>query len=282
MAKAAEPSVNSHVKNQAQLFRYATWVHIGVDAEDCEDVNEETGEVSCGNPLHFHAWCRLPNQFQHREIREKAQAARARRARQLRDPSSDSAAVLRDELDALLRLPDAQERLVDELVNHTWWKDYMQAVRDLHEFEDDKGEKPWATVDEDRVRYAELQSLDPAERPAEEFTELEAHLLAHTNAIEAGHAKLTEPRREALRGRSLDDLAEMVRDQRIDTEAQEEFMHVFSMWEWYAGTLRCPAGERYFPSMDAMTEAAPEVINRLQEVFDDLERTLDTGPAKNS
>jgi hypothetical protein len=274
--------VDAAQKTPAQLFRYSTWLHVGAGAEGCEDVHEDSGEVTCANPLHFHAWCRLPNQFQHREIREKAMAARARRARQLRDPSSDSAVVLSDELDAILRGADAAEVLINELVAKDWWKDYMQAVRDLHEIEDDRGEKPWATIEHDRQRYVQLQSLDEVDRPAEEFAELERHLTAYGEALEALHKELVEPKRQALAGRDPGELAELVREQRIEGEAQEEFMHIYSTWEWLVGTLRCPGGERRFVSLEQMQAAAPEVIAALDQTFDDLERTFDAGPTKNS
>jgi hypothetical protein len=284
MAEVAEaPDVpDAAEKTPAQLFRYSTWLHVGVGAENCADVNEETGEVSCGDALHFHAWCRLPNQFQHREIREKALAARARRVRQLRDPMSDSAAILADDLDTILRQPGAHAALVDELVNRDWWKDYVEAVRDLHELEDERGERPWETVERDRARYDELQSLDEAERPTEEFAELEAHLLAYTAAVSAAHEAILEPKRQALLARDINDVAELVREQRIDGEAQAEFMHIYSSWQWYVGTLRAPGGERRFASMEAMQATAPEVIAALAETFDDLERTFDEGPTKNS
>lgn len=279
---ADAPPQDGAVKTPAQLFRYSTWMHVGAGAETCDDVDEAVGTVSCGNVLHFHAWCRLPNQFQHREIREKALAARARRVRQLRDVNSDSAAILADDLEAIMRGPDPMGSLVEELVNEDWWRDYMEAVRDLHEFEDDRGELPWATIDHDRARLAELQSLDSAERPAEELAELEAHLLAYTDAVNAAHIAIVTPKRDALIARDIADLLEMVREQRIASEAQAEFMHIYSTWQWFAGTLIAPNRGRRFESMDAMQAAAPEVITALSETFEDLEQTFDGGPTKNS
>src|SRR5262245_39990006 len=40
-----------------KLFSFSGFVHVGPGARECED--GEDG--SCGNPLHFHDWCRLPN-----------------------------------------------------------------------------------------------------------------------------------------------------------------------------------------------------------------------------
>jgi hypothetical protein len=269
-------------KTPAQLFRYSTWLHVGAGAEQCEDVDEQAGEVTCANPLHFHAWCRLINQFQHREIREKALAARARRVRQLRDPTSDSRAILEDDIDTIVRQPGALDALVDELVDKDFLKDYFEARRDLHEFEDEHGERPWQTIEQDRARYEQLKSLDEAERPSEEFTELENHLLAHAAAASAAHDAIREPKRQALAARDINDLADMVREQRIAQEGQAEFNHIYSSWQWYVGTLRTPGGPRRFESMEAMEAAAPEVIEALGETFSDLERTFDEGPTKNS
>jgi hypothetical protein len=72
-----------------QLFRYSAWVHVGDGAQDCA-----TAEIGCTDPGHFHAWCRLPNQLQHEDIRERALAAKARRIRQMRDPEADAHEIL--------------------------------------------------------------------------------------------------------------------------------------------------------------------------------------------
>src|SRR5262245_8571172 len=77
-------------KAPGELFKFSAWVHIGVGADECE--HAQTG--NCADPGHFHAWCRLPNQFQHQDIRERALAAKARRIRQLRDPATDGYDVL--------------------------------------------------------------------------------------------------------------------------------------------------------------------------------------------
>lgn len=262
-------------KTPQQLFRYSTWLHIGPEAEYCPE-----GEDGCTNPLHFHAWCRLPNQFAHREIREKALAARARRARQLRDPHSDAAAVLDDDVEAIMRQPDAKAALVDELLGAEWWKDYMEAVRDLHELEDDAGERPWQHIDHDRARFVELQAME--DRPAEEFAELERHLTRYADELTRRHEEISRPRREALEARDVNDLCDLVREQRITAEAQEEFMHTYSAWSWYAGTLTQPHGERKFQAMAQLEACAPEVIEALQRTFEDLEQTFNEGPAKNS
>jgi hypothetical protein len=81
----------------------------------------------CGNPLHFHAWCRLPNQLQHEDIRERALAAKARRIRQLRDPECDAYQILESDMSELLRIGD-EGLIVDELANKDWWKRQIDAM----------------------------------------------------------------------------------------------------------------------------------------------------------
>src|SRR3954465_4912909 len=127
MTTATPPTKDTDAtKSPDQLFRYSAWVHVGAGAERCEE--GETGP--CGNPLLFHAWCRLPNQLQHQEIRERALAAKARRIRQLRDPESDAAQILASDMDELRRVA-SHEDLVDELVRKDWWKRQMEAMGDI-------------------------------------------------------------------------------------------------------------------------------------------------------
>src|SRR4051794_11552830 len=82
-----------------KLLRYADYVHVGPGADACPEGEKGT----CQDPFHFHAYCRMPNQFQHAQIREFGLAAKARRMRQLRDPDADSHQILEAEMENLLR-----------------------------------------------------------------------------------------------------------------------------------------------------------------------------------
>lgn len=261
-----------------QLFRFSTWLHVGPGAETCEEA-----QSGCANPLHFHAWCRVPNQFQHREIRERALAAKARRARQLRDVETDGCQILEDELDALARLGDAAKgQLVDELLTIDWWREYLEASKDVRETENDQGEQIYATVDADQERFAQLDAMAAEDRPPDEYAELERHLAAYNDAVDGRHRELQQPRRDALDQRDLNGLIDEIRDTRISAESTAEFMHVYSVYSWLAGTLTGPQGEPKFASLEQLEAAAPEVIDALKETFDDLERTQQGGgPAKN-
>src|SRR4051812_46998613 len=182
MTTATPPTKDTDAtKSPDQLFRYSAWVHVGAGAERCEE--GETG--SCGNPLHFHAWCRLPNQLQHQDIRERALAAKARRIRQLRDPESDAYAVLESDMDELGRVANPDD-LVVELANKDWWKRQLEAMADV---EPQDASKP---AERARDRLNELRAADSDDRPKDEYEELDRHLARFNELVEARRAELDE------------------------------------------------------------------------------------------
>lgn len=274
-------------KSPERMFRYSAWVHVGPGAEGCEGIDEEKGTTECTDPLHFHAWCRLPNQFQHKEIREKAMAARARRTRQLRDPEADSYLVLEGELDRLAHEGDnAKEAIVEELAGKFWWSDTLEAAKDLGEEKDERDEPKWEFIERDQDELAKLKVLPEGEASKETIDELERHIKAYNDALQAATDARFEPRKEALMELDLNALIDQVRDARTEREGHAEFMHTYNMWEWWIGTLAKPgagvaAGERRFASLDEMKQAAPEVLTMLEVTFGDLERTSNKDAAGN-
>lgn len=277
-------SEDEAVKTPAQMFRYSTWAHVGPGAEECEAIKEEEGTNECSNPLHFHAWCRLPNQFQHREIRERALAAKARKVRQLRDPETDAYAILEDSLDQLARQGDeAIPLLVEELLGRDWWADYMEAAQDVQEVDGGTGEdgeeyKPYARIEQDQRRHDELSDLPEDDRPKDEWDELERHLAAYAAAVKARQEEIVKPKREAMEAKGVNGLIDLVRDQRINSASTEEFMHVYSSWSWLAGTLTQPGGKTVWPpDPKALIDVAPEVLAEVKAIFDDLETTQQRG-----
>jgi hypothetical protein len=267
----------AEVQSAEDLFRYSEYVHVGPGAADCED--GENG--SCGNPLHFHGWCRLPNRFQDASIREKAMAAKARKARQLRDPNADAHEILEGDMDALARIGNrdeaGKEMLIEEILGQSYWKDQIAAIREVNDREE------YATIQEDQERYRHLLTLSDAERNADEFGELERHITGYQEAIKEERERLQTPRKEGLLDREVSDLIAEIREMRIDAEANEDFMRVFSLWEWYIGTLKPVAEgsphERVFASVEQLQGAAPEVIDELEQVFGRLESALGTKSA---
>jgi hypothetical protein len=274
--QAEHTDADRAVQPVARLFRYSTWVHVGPDAEQCD----EGQGGGCANPLHFHAWCRLPNQFQHREIRLKALAAKASYARRLRDQGTDAYEVLESELDELLRAGDVvRDAIVDELMSKAWWKEYLEAMKDVRADDtlggDDVKGALFEHIEHDQQRLQALSLMAEDDRPADEFSELQSHVVAYHTAVAARHLERTTPEREALTAQPLADLIDLLRTDRIAAAADDEFAHVYNSWQWVAGTLTQPGprGTRVIASVEALQELAPEVVEALQEVFDDLERT---------
>jgi hypothetical protein len=263
-------------RTPAEIFRFSSWVHLGPGASSCEAIDENAMSNECSDPLHFHAWCRLPNQFQHREIREKGMAAKARKTRQLRDPECDAHLILEGELDDLVAAGDsARETVIDELLQRNWWKEYVQAVKDVTDADaDEADDAPYRHIEQDRLRLAELRAMDDDQVPADELAALERHVGAYFEAVQKRHQERLEPERTALGEKENDELIELVRRERIAAAADEEFMHVYSTWEWLLGTLRAPHGERIFRDMASLMASAPEVIELLQVTYNDLERTV--------
>lgn len=281
-AEESQPAPEApEAQTPQQINRYSTWVHVGPGAEDCADVDEGAGTNDCGNPLHFHAWCRLPNQFQHRQIREKALAAKARKARQLRDPATDANAILEGELSERERADD-REPLIEEMLTVGWWRDYLQATDDVKEDEADDGSKPFERIEHDQTRYDELEKMPEDERPADEYAELGRHLVAYHEAVRSRQTELIEPKRAELEALSTPALVDRIRNQRVDSHSNEEFAHVYAAESWFVGTLNRPRGEPTFKTREALRDSAAEVIDALKDAFEDLERTQNRGTAGNS
>lgn len=279
--EAAPPEAPQAVgeKTLDEMFRYAEYVHVGPGAENCEEGEKGT----CGDPLHFHAFCRLPNQFQHSDIREKANGAKARRQRQMRTEGMDSHDILEADLDDIRRSVELSEDpsvLVDEIVQKTWWKDHQRAQAEVDEREE------FETIQKDFERARELEAMPEDQRPAEEFEELRQHTTKYMDAVTAKRDEIQKPQRDALMSRETDELIEMVRKDRIEQEGSNSFMETYSKWEWYLGTLK-PVEEgspsvRVFESIEHLEGAAPEVVDALDRTFTMLERAMQGGQTGNS
>jgi DNA repair exonuclease SbcCD ATPase subunit len=263
-----EHRASDSTSSTGELFRYSRWLHVGHGAEECEQ-----REGGCTDAQHFHAWCRLPNQFQHQDIRERALAAKARRIRQLHDPDTDAHVILEADI---AELTD-RETLVDELVAKDWWKRQLDAMKDVEEREE------YEHIEKDRERFTELQALPEDDRPADEYGELERHFQTYSDTVEKVREDLERPIREAAEGMDDNELRSEVRANQIAAEGTSVFMDVYAKWQWFAGTYTS-AGidrKRRFGSLEDLQEAAPEVIEALRSTFGDLETSLQRGAAGN-
>lgn len=272
-----------------RLFRFSEFLHVGDGAEQCAVALFLSGggplklteAPQCDSPEgHVHVWCRLPNPYQHREIREKSLAAQARRIRQLKDPNCDAYEILEAELDALI---GAKELIIEELLVEEYANDYPQAIQAV---EDDER---FQHIDHDRERYLELMKMEEAERPADEYEELTRHVNAYVDAVQAKLDETQGPRREALGGLDEGELINQIREKRIAGDAEEMFLHTYAMHEHFVGTYALsPVGidkrptTLYFASVDAMKDSATELIEALQATFADLSRAMQQGSMGNS
>lgn len=276
-----EPSADAEhspgeVRTGKNMFSYSAFVHVGPGAETCE--GGEDG--SCADPLHFHAWCRLPNPYQKETIREKALAAKARRIRMLRDPECDAYDILEQDMDSLTRGDEetARKSVVDELVAQKYWENQSQAAEDAKEREE------FAHIEEDLERYRALDALPEEERSEDEYTSLAKHIENFETAIEEARVEREKPEREALEGRDLFDLVDLIREQRIEVESNEWFMREYQKWTQFMGTMRPRdkekglPNERVFGDINHLKDAAaPEVVEALSETFAELESSKNRG-----
>lgn len=280
----AQPKPLAERSDPGSLLRYSTTLHIGPGAEECEhrDADHPTKDgAGCEDAEHYHLYLRIPNQFGHSDIREKALAAKARRRRQLEDPESDSHIVLEADIDAIRRAgEEVRETLIDELLQRDWLKDYLDAQKDVEERDE------FEHIGADRERWQELDKMDAEDRPQEEYDELVKHITEFEDAVDARRLEIQKPRREALLGKEFEDLLALVREQRIDNDSQALFMETYSKWMWHVGTLHPAASgqpkERFFDSIEEIHVASPEVVLALTEQFTKLESALAGSSGKGS
>lgn len=257
--------------NPSRLFEFSRWIHIGEGSEECE--HKEDGK--CEDGRHFHAWCRIPNQFQHEAIREKAMAAKARKIRALKDPESDAHTILEFALDELKAANDP-EGLVDEILKKDHMNVHLAAVNEL------KATEEFAHIDDDEERARALRNESEETRNNEELAQLEKHLTEFEEQVIAKRQEVEGPHREGLMQNDLDALIDMVRQDRIERAGKLQFMEIFSRWAWFLGTMKKVTvakamdyeETRYFASIKHLEATADEVLNTLDSVFADLEARM--------
>lgn len=260
------------------MFRWSAYVHVGDGAPMCE--RREEGDkglsivgVGCEDPNHFHAWVRLPNQFQHREITQKASAAQARKTRLYRDDDTDASVILDAEMDEL-RVGQIKEPVITALLQRDSTKDYMEAMMEA------RAEEEFEHVVHDQNRLAELEAMPEDERDADEYRTLVEHLDKFTAAVEAKRNEMRAVKHEAMSQLELEDLVLQLRQHRVEQEGTEEYLHVYGTWEIIAGTYtveRDPTlrkhSRRHFTEPAQLIEESPEVIDAVKDTMDDLRAT---------
>lgn len=251
-----------------KMHAFSAYLHIGPGASECP--NGENGQ--CKEVPHFHAWCRLPNQFERKTLRDKAAAASARTLRLLRDEDSDLRVILDNELDAVVARGD-KESLIEEIVGKNFLEDHLQALREVKEENED-----YETIDEDRERLRALAAMPEEERPTDEYEHLSAYLPKHTELVNARREAIEKPRREAVADKPVEELRDIVREQRIEALGNAGQVEEYSKWEWYICTLKPKSpdkpgfpNERVFAHINEFTSSAPEILEAVAATITDLE-----------
>lgn len=288
--------------SREELFQWNTWVHVGGGAEQCplaQAVSSPDYKVgmeipACPDQAHFHAWIRLPNPLQRRDIVDKATAAQARKARELRDPESDGAVILDNEID-LIRASGDTEQLVQEIVERHFQEDLSEATNEVMDQEDDEAtddegsEVPlkYQHVDQDMEELRRQEEL-PGDKRDSGFDRLKAHVESYHEAIDERMKAIQERRAEGLRERGLDHLLSIVRSDRASLITTEEYIHTHNVWQWFTCTYKPKTkgtpNEKVWGDINHMRlDSPPEVIGVLRAKFDDLDRNLiNSRRAKNS
>lgn len=270
------------------LFEYSSWVHVGDGAEACEHRHDD----KCAEEGHFHAWVRLANPYQVRDINEKAKAAQARRLRALRDPESDAAVILENELEEMREAANsgALDMLVNEIVEQDHAEDLIRATRSVRDLDDPSWEpdeegdgeqvapKLYANIEQDFEEYQRQLRMDEDQR-GEDFPELVRTVEAYTAAMNDELKSLKDERRGELSSRPLDDLMEIIRKDRRDSDAAEAYLNTYHSWTMFTCTFKpCLKGtpnERVFTDFMKMKHETPDVVLRaLRTAFESLEGRL--------
>jgi hypothetical protein len=273
-----------------ELFKWSSWVHVGEGAEECE----HRTDGACKDEDHFHAWVRLPNPYQRKDILEKARAARARRMRTLRDEDSDARAIIEDDL-AAIRASGARDILIDEMIYAQAQEVWVEATREVMDYDatgvesdeetDSDGEPPkkYDLIGQDAQELERLEAL-PEEERGEDYPTLKARVDEYKAEVTAARERIEGLRRETLEQKSWDDLIDMVRQERMENAAAEAFLEANQLWTFFACTYKAPKVEqRVFKDYTAMKLGTPDdVIAALGKTFNDLESRLSRGAVGNS
>lgn len=270
----APESINISRANAQQMFRWSAYLHVGEGAEECSCREEVEGGaivgVGCENPAHFHAWVRLPNQYQHREIVQKSSAAQARKQRAYADDSTDSSVILDAEMDEL-RSAGVKGSVVEALLSKDSTKNHLEAMGEVRQREE------FEHLAHDQERLNELERMPQDERPTEEYDQLREHLEKFMAEVETARKVKRDEQQGALSQLELEDLVVQLRSHRVEQEAMEEYLHMFGTWEIIAGCFKVERDPslrkhtvRHFTSVAELTEWPPEVIDGVKGTLDDL------------
>lgn len=248
-----------------ELFHWSTYVHGGAGAAECPD--GENG--ACSNAEHFHAWLRLPNTFQARDISEKANASRARRRRQLREEGTDAQVSLEDWLDNWLEDDETYNALIVRIANRIVLDRQLDIRNDLAET--DEFEHYPADLEE----FQRLSGLEEGDRDPEEYKRLAEHVDRYVAAFEKQTLRMHEEEVHRLTQMARADVLAIERRDRIKELADQRFVDTFYLWAYFICALKpvrkgFPAS-RVYGSLEELKAAPSEITDTLRDAYRRLE-----------
>jgi hypothetical protein len=283
-AVVAEPEPEHAPAETAQtkkLNHHSGYVHVGPGAAECECIKavDRGGALvlmpdgSCTDPEHLHVWCRLPNQFERQDLATRGAAAAARKRKALNDPESNSRVILDGELEGIVHRGDASV-LIAEIVGLHFLEDHLTAIAEVVE-----DHPEYEFIDDDKERLRVIEDMPEEERPEEEFLTLRKTISDHTQLVNETREQLEAPRKETLEGRPIEELVDIVRDQRIDGLCNTAHSEEYAKWEWYICTFKPKApdkpgfpNERQYGSINDFIAAPAEALEAIADFLTKMER----------
>lgn len=285
LATESETEAAAQRAEARKMYKWSDYLHVGPGAAECEHALD--GE--CNEVEHFHAWCRLPNPIQHEDIRKKGLAAKARKIREYKDEESDASVTLDQQL-SQINDEVFMDQLIDELLAREFGDDYISAKSDVDDQED------FEHIAQDQEEFARLGESEPDDGHSEEYNRLKTHINSYVDAVRARLDELQKPRREELASRGPDALVQLVREKRVEEDANNAFLDVYNVWQWFIGTYKVKRhesrrrpyeqmwseiGSPLNPQPGQMVFEDRDVINALRVVYADLSVAMQRASSGN-
>lgn len=276
----------------AQMFAFSSFIHVGPGAAECEAIDRQTFDCSCSNPAHFHAWARLPNQFQRRDIVQKAEAAAALAEQVCRTEGTSAHAVMESEMRVLSQAGSVTV-IADELLQESWAQNYLTATQEVNQ------DERFEHIEAQREHYAALAVAEndkPEDEQSDEYKVLGASIAAYVAEVRERYIAIEKPERDRLEALGLDQLVDALRDLRIRKLGKAAFWDTYYQWMWYVGTLKIEADPTYrrpwrrvWASLGSVESeepgslwsAAPEIIEVVKTTFSELDQSFNAGSMGN-
>jgi hypothetical protein len=215
---------------------------------------------------------RLPNQWQHRKVQDRAAAARARMVMQLKEPDSDVSAVIQEQLMQIEDLDD--DKIIEWLLSKHAPEAIFRAQMELESLEEvdanGKTFKPWESIPEHQERYYMMLQRNDTEN--DEFRKTEEFILKYAEALQERANHHLEPKEAVYAALDREGLMEKVRRSLCHSKATDEYINVYNQWQIYYGTRDFHQRHKnYFKSFNDLLDAQTGLIDLLTDEFATLD-----------